>query len=100
MLRPRPSPPPPALEPPKVIEVPVPAYQPLDPRLTLPIAEPAPPEAHCTYLGAPQVCVLDALLWIENWRGALQQANAGRATAAEITGTTTPPPAAPPAAQE
>lgn len=75
----------PPLQPPAVIELPIPAYQPVDRTLTDPIPEPAPPAAHCSYLGAPEVCVFDALLWIENWRGALQQANTDRAAVATST---------------
>lgn len=60
-------------------------YQPLPARLTAPIAEPAPPPAHCTFQGIAAVCVADALAWIEAWRGTLAQANADRATAARIT---------------
>lgn len=67
-----------------VIEVPVPAYRPLPPALTTPIAEPAPPAARCRDQGAPAVCVADALDWIEDWRASLRRANADRATAAKI----------------
>lgn len=82
LARPKPVPP---LQPPQVIELPIPAYQPVDSKLTAPIAEPAPPAAHCNYLGTPEVCVLDALLSIEDWRGLLQQANTDRATTAAST---------------
>lgn len=71
-----------------VIEQPVPAYLPVDKKLTDAIPEPAPPAQLCTYLGIPAWCALDGLLWIEDWRTALQQANADRATTATIT---TPP---------
>ena len=67
------------------IEVPVPAYRPLDAKLTAPIAEPAPPPARCTLLGVPVVCALDGLAQIEQWRGKLQQCNADRATSAQVT---------------
>lgn len=63
----------------------MPAYRALDPSLTQPIPEPAPPAAHCTLRGAPAVCVLDALAWIEQWRGKLQAANDDRATAAKVS---------------
>ncbi|HEY4145182.1 hypothetical protein [Pinirhizobacter sp.] len=70
---------------PQIIEVPVPAYQPLDARLTDLIPEPPPPAVHCLLAGAPAVCVLDGLATIEEWRGALRKANADRATAAKVT---------------
>lgn len=63
----------------------MPAYRPLPPQLTAPLAEPPPPPAHCTLHGQPAVCALDALAWIEAWRGKLRQANADRATAARMT---------------
>ncbi|UJM85307.1 hypothetical protein [Rhodanobacter denitrificans] len=63
----------------------MPAYRPLDATLTQPIAEPAPPAAHCSWRGAPAVCVLDGLAWIEQWRGKLQAANADRATSAKVS---------------
>lgn len=62
----------------------MPAYVPVPRELTAPLAEPEPPPARCTYRGQPAVCVLDALAWIERWRGALQRANADRATAAKL----------------
>lgn len=68
-----------------VIEQPVPAYLPVDKKLTDPIPEPALPAQLCTYLGHPAWCVLDGLLWNEDWRTALQQANADRATTATVT---------------
>ncbi|MFC5525231.1 hypothetical protein ACFPPA_05690 [Rhodanobacter ginsengisoli] len=75
----------------------MPAYRPLDEALTKPIAEPAPPAAHCSWRGAPAVCVLDGLAWIEQWRGKLQGANADRATSARVSAgaaSTTPTPGA------
>lgn len=71
-----------------VIEQPVPAYLQVDKKLTDAIPEPAPPAQLCTYLGVSAWCALDGLLWIEDWRTALQQANTDRATTATIT---TPP---------
>lgn len=68
-----------------MVDVPVPAYRPIDRTLTVPIAEPAAPAAHCSWLGTPAVCVLDALAWIEQWRGKLQEANTDRATAAKVS---------------
>lgn len=70
-----------------VIEVPVPAYRPLDTRLTAPIAEPAAPVERCELDGKPAVCAFDGLAQIESWRGVLQQCNADRATAAQVTST-------------
>lgn len=52
--------------------------------LTTPIAEPPAPQEHCTWNGQPAICVLDALGWIERLRGALNAANADRATAAKL----------------
>lgn len=66
----------------------MPAYLPVDKKLTDAIPEPAAPAQLCTYLGQSAWCVLDGLLWIEDWRTALQQANADRATTATVT---TPP---------
>ncbi|MGS1014096.1 hypothetical protein ACVCL0_09115 [Rhodanobacter sp. UC4450_H17] len=63
----------------------MPAYRPLDASLTKPLAEPPAPPAHCTWAVAPAVCMLDALISIEQWRGVLQQANADRATAAKVS---------------
>ena len=85
-LQHKPQPPPqPALQPASVIEVPQPAYQPLPVQLTSPIDKPAAPAPHCTFMGAPAICVLDGLLWIEQWEGKLDSANADRATSAAIT---------------
>lgn len=74
-------------QPQPAIEVPVPAYRPLDKRLTVPLAEPPAPARHCTYAGLPAVCALDGLSQIEAWRGALQQCNADRSTSAKVTDT-------------
>lgn len=75
--------------------MPLPAWRPLPAQLTAPLPEPAPPPAHCRdEHGQPAVCVLDALNWIEDWRGVLHQANADRATAAKIAAP--PPSVAPP----
>lgn len=63
----------------------MPAYRPLDRALTQPIDEPVPPPKQCTYQAQPAWCVLDALAWIEQWRGKLRQANADRAAAAKIS---------------
>ncbi|WP_239946972.1 hypothetical protein [Dyella terrae] len=65
--------------------MPVPAYRPVDDKLTAPIAEPNPPASNCTYLGVPAVCLIDALLWVEDWRGKLEEANSDRATTKTIT---------------
>jgi hypothetical protein len=80
LAKPQPLPPPPA-----VIDDPIPAFKPVDPVLTNPITEPPPPASLCSYLGQPEVCVLDALLWIENWRGQLGLANDDRSTTATVT---------------
>lgn len=82
LARPKPVPP---LQPPQVIELPIPAYQPVDRKLTAPIDEPPAPAAHCDYLSMPAVCVLDALLSIEDWRGVVQKANTDRAATAAST---------------
>ncbi|MGB3749438.1 MAG: hypothetical protein WA961_14660 [Rhodanobacter sp.] len=63
----------------------MPAYRPLAPALTAPIAEPAPPPKHCQYKARPAVCALDGLISILQWRGKLDGANADRATAAQVT---------------
>lgn len=76
-----------AVRPAAVIEVPVPAYRPLDRSLTRPIPAPPAPEQNCSYQGQPAWCVLDVLVWIEAWRGALDRANADRATAAQVSAT-------------
>ena len=68
-----------------VIEQPIPAYQPVDKRLTDAIHEPATPAQLCTYMGLPAWCVLDGLLWIEDWRTAVQQANLDRSTTATVS---------------
>lgn len=81
MLRPKPTPP----APPQVIDVPVPAYRALPPALTAPLAEPSPPAASCKWLGIDVPCVGEALVWIDAWRGVLQQCNADRATAAKLS---------------
>ncbi|MEW5833642.1 MAG: hypothetical protein AB1832_01140 [Pseudomonadota bacterium] len=65
--------------------MPVPAYRPLDHRLTDPIPDPPPPPANCTWQGQPIVCVLDGLAQIPLYQGRLQQSNADRATAARLT---------------
>lgn len=65
--------------------MPVPAYQPLPKKLTTPLPYPTPPPMDCLALGVPTVCVLDALLKIEDWRGIVDEANLDRATAAKIT---------------
>lgn len=75
-------------QPTTVIDDPIPAYLPVAKRLTDAIPEPATPAQACTYLGQPAWCALDGLLWIEDWRAALQQANTDRAATATIT---TPP---------
>lgn len=62
----------------------MPTYRPLPAALTLPLAEPAPPATACTWLGTPTPCAGDALEQIDAWRGALQQCNADRATAAKL----------------
>ncbi|WP_424682934.1 hypothetical protein [Frateuria sp. YIM B11624] len=77
----------------------MPAYKPVDHRLTDRIPEPPPPPMRCAFLGVPVVCALDGLLWIEQWRGTLQGANADRATTEKVTRPATQPPAAP-ASQE
>lgn len=74
-----------AIRPTPVVEVPVPAYRPLPAALTVPIAEPAPPAARCSWLGRPTVCAFDGLAQITLWRGKLQQCNADRATSAKVT---------------
>lgn len=71
-----------------VIDDPIPAYLPVDKQLTDAIPEPATPAQLCTFVGQPAWCVLDGLLWIEDWRNILQKANTDRATTATIT---TPP---------
>jgi hypothetical protein len=71
---------------PQLIDVPVKVYVPIPAALTAPLSEPAPPVAHCMLREQPAVCVSDALAWIEQWRGVLQQANADRQTAARISG--------------
>jgi hypothetical protein len=73
------------VHPAQVIEVPVPAYQPLDVSLTQPLAEPPAPPRNCELLGVSVPCALDGLLNVEAWRGVLQRCNADRATSAEIT---------------
>jgi len=83
-----------------VVEVPVPAYRPLDRTLTTPIAEPAPPPQNCAFKGKPAWCALDALVWIEQWRGKLRAANVDRATAAKVSAGPQPQPPAVPALQE
>lgn len=75
-----------SVRPAKVIEVPMPAWQPLDKRLTDPLAEPAPPPATCRIAGMAVPCVLPGLAQIEAWRGVLQRCNADRATTRQITG--------------
>jgi hypothetical protein len=70
---------------PQLIDVPVKVYVPLPAAITAPLPEPAPPAAHCTLRDQPAVCALDALAWIERWRGVLRQANADRETAARIS---------------
>lgn len=72
--------------PPSVIEVPRPVYQPIPHQLTDAIAEPVPPRASCVFGPLAEVCVSDALAWIEAWRGKLQQANQDRATTARLSG--------------
>ncbi|UPG87013.1 hypothetical protein L2Y94_06560 [Luteibacter aegosomatis] len=53
--------------------------------LTDAIAEPVPPPQHCrTATGDPGWCLIDALSWIEDWRGTLMRCNADRATTARI----------------
>lgn len=69
---------------PQIIEVPVARYVPVPRVLTAPIVEPEPPPERCAFRGKPAVCVLDALAWIERWRGALERANADRATTAKL----------------
>ncbi|WP_430391085.1 hypothetical protein [Dyella sp. 20L07] len=76
---------------PKVVEVPVPAYQPLPTQLTTRIDQPAPPAKHCTWKGLPAVCALDGLATIPQYQGKLDQANADRETAARITAKTGEP---------
>ncbi len=73
------------VKPTPVIEVPVPAYRPLDRPLTDPLAEPDAPAARCQMDGAPAVCALDGLVQVEAWRGVLQRCNADRATAAKVS---------------
>lgn len=63
----------------------MPAYRPLDHRLTDPIPDPPAPPANCMLLGAPVVCALDGLAQIPLYRGKLQQCNADRATSARLT---------------
>lgn len=63
----------------------MPAYRPLDRTLTQPIAEPVPPPKNCTYQGKPAWCALDGLIWIEQWRGKVREANTDRATAAKVS---------------
>jgi hypothetical protein len=75
----------PTSRPTPVIEVPVPAYGPLDASLTAPIAEPATPPAHCQLLGVPVICALDGLFQINEWQGVLDKCNADRATAARVS---------------
>lgn len=65
--------------------MPVPAYRPLDRSLTRPIADPPPPAQRCAFKGTPAWCAFDGLVWIEQWRGKLREANADRATSAQIT---------------
>ena len=68
----------------------MPAYRPLDRTLTQPIVEPVPPPKNCTYHGKPAWCVLDGLVWIEEWRGKVREANTDRATAAKTSAGPTP----------
>uniref|UniRef100_A0A0S6YZF1 Uncharacterized protein n=1 Tax=Mizugakiibacter sediminis TaxID=1475481 RepID=A0A0S6YZF1_9GAMM len=75
--------------------MPVPAYKPLPAALTTPLAEPAPPPAHCVLGGVPAVCVIDALAWVEQWRALLQAANADRADAARLSAPIVAPGTAP-----
>lgn len=70
--------------------MPVPAYRPLPAALTVPLAEPAAPAARCTWLGLQTQCASDGLIWIDAWRGKLQQCNADRATAAKLSAGETP----------
>lgn len=70
---------------PAVIDVPVPAYRPLPHELTAPLPYPAPPPEDCLALGMPTVCVLDALLKLDEWKGIVDQANLDRATSAKIS---------------
>lgn len=65
--------------------MPVPAYRPLDRSLTRPIAEPPVPPQRCSLKGKPAWCALDGLIWIEQWRGKVREANADRATAAKVS---------------
>lgn len=69
-----------------MVEVPSPVYQPIPHQLTDAIAEPVAPPASCMFGPLAEVCVSDALAWIEAWRGKLEQANADRATTARISG--------------
>ena len=63
----------------------MPAYRTLPAALTAPLAEPTAPPARCTWLGRQTQCASDGLLWIDAWRGVLQQCNADRATAAKLS---------------
>jgi hypothetical protein len=71
---------------PQIIKVPVEVYATLDRSLTDPLPEPPPPPSRCRLRsGQHAVCVVDALAWIEQWRGLLERANADRAAAARAT---------------
>lgn len=72
--------------------MPTPTYVPLFPDLTQPIAEPASPPKACLFKGAPAVCVLDGLGFIEPLRSALEECNIDRAASARITTLPTVPP--------
>ena len=76
---------------PTVIEAPIPAYRPLPAALTAPLKYPDTPPEDCLALGVPTVCVLDALLKLDEWKGIVDQANLDRATAAKISAGATKP---------
>lgn len=69
----------------EIIELPITRYAPLPSTFTAPLPEPAPPAKNCSLRGLPAVCLMDALLWINDWRATLEQANADRAMVACLT---------------
>lgn len=78
------SPPTKMLTRPQVITVTRDRYIPVPHAYIAPIPAPPPPPKHCRAHGRPAVCVLDALAWIEAWRGIWRKANADRAAVGRL----------------
>lgn len=62
-------------------------YVPVPHVYTAPMPAPAPPPKRCRRDGKPAWCVLDAIAWIEAWRGIWRKANADRATVGRLAST-------------